>query len=87
MENTCCMLERIFVIARSFPSFGVKKKKCKPHNSLVYTFLAERGGFEPPIPFRGIHAFQACLFNHSSIFPKASEKLSFVFRTQNDLQK
>ena len=31
--------------------------------------IAERGGFEPPIPFRGIHAFQACLFNHSSIFP------------------
>ena len=31
---------------------------------------AERRGFEPRIPFRGIHAFQACLFNHSSISPK-----------------
>ena len=30
---------------------------------------AERGGFEPPIRFRRIHAFQACLFNHSSISP------------------
>ena len=31
---------------------------------------AERGGFEPPIRFWRIHAFQACLFNHSSISPK-----------------
>ena len=30
---------------------------------------AERRGFEPRIPFRGIHAFQACLFNHSSTSP------------------
>ena len=34
--------------------------------------LAERRGFEPRIPFWGIHAFQACLFNHSSIFPWVS---------------
>ena len=26
-------------------------------------------GFEPPKRFRRLHAFQACLFNHSSIFP------------------
>ncbi len=26
-------------------------------------------GFEPMIPFWGIHTFQACLFNHSSISP------------------
>ena len=36
--------------------------------------LAERGGFEPPIPFRGIHAFQACLFSHSSTFPSSAVK-------------
>ena len=30
---------------------------------------AERGGFEPPKPFWSLHAFQACLFNHSSTFP------------------
>ena len=30
---------------------------------------AERTGFEPVKPFRGLHAFQACLFNHSSISP------------------
>ncbi len=34
---------------------------------------AERGGFEPPIPFWSIHAFQACLFNHSSISPFSTE--------------
>ena len=27
-------------------------------------------GFEPAKPFRGLHAFQACLFNHSSISPR-----------------
>ena len=32
-------------------------------------FIAERRGFEPRIPFWSIHAFQACLFNHSSISP------------------
>ena len=31
--------------------------------------LAERGGFEPPIPFWGIRAFQAGQFNHSCISP------------------
>ena len=30
---------------------------------------AERTGFEPVSRFRRLHAFQACLFNHSSIFP------------------
>ena len=39
----------------------------------VYAF-AERTGFEPVSRFRRLHAFQACLFNHSSIFP--------VFRLQ-----
>jgi hypothetical protein len=31
--------------------------------------FAEKAGFEPAVPFRGTHAFQACLFNHSSISP------------------
>ncbi len=30
---------------------------------------AEKAGFEPAIHFWRIHAFQACLFNHSSISP------------------
>src|SRR5262245_8164590 len=32
--------------------------------------VAERGGFEPPVPF-GTHAFQACTFNHSVTAPRA----------------
>src|ERR1700690_3537489 len=31
--------------------------------------MAERGGFEPPIAFWTIHAFQACALNHSAISP------------------
>ena len=39
---------------------------------IIYSMVqptAERAGFEPAKPFRGLHAFQACLFNHSSISP------------------
>ena len=33
--------------------------------------FAERRGFEPRKHFWRLHAFQACLFNHSSISPRA----------------
>ena len=50
---------------------------------------AERTRFELVIPFRGIHAFQACLFNHSSISPRISfsEKTAYsdVFRAVQPL--
>ncbi len=36
--------------------------------------FAERRGFEPRKPFWSLHAFQACLFNHSSISPFAFGK-------------
>src|SRR5690606_17938770 len=32
--------------------------------------VADRGGFEPPIRYSRIHAFQACAFNHSATCPK-----------------
>ena len=35
----------------------------------VSQILAERARFELAIPFWGTHAFQACLFSHSSISP------------------
>ena len=38
---------------------------------MVKLSFAERGGFEPPKPFWSLHAFQACLFNHSSISPSS----------------
>ena len=46
--------------------------------------FAERGGFEPPIPFRGIHAFQACLYNHSSISPLGLKR---AVRLRNRVQR
>ena len=46
------------------------------------TLPAERGGFEPPKRFRRLHAFQACLFSHSSISPWRfrGAKVIFLFR-------
>ena len=40
--------------------------RCELLDNLCF---AERGRFELPIPFWGIHAFQACLLSHSSISP------------------
>ena len=40
-------------------------------------FRAERPRFELGIPFWGIHAFQACLFSHSSIAPVVLEGFLF----------
>ena len=37
--------------------------------------LAERRGFEPRKPFWSLHAFQACLFNHSSL--RTTPKMNF----------
>ncbi len=42
---------------------------------------AESEGFEPSIPFRGIHTFQACSFNHSDNSPDLkAANLGFVFQ-------
>ena len=40
--------------------------------------LAEGEGFEPSIPFWGIHTFQACAFNHSAIPPAWAIRLSLI---------
>ena len=37
------------------------------HRNPIY--FAERTGFEPANRFCRLHAFQACLFNHSSTSP------------------
>src|SRR6185437_7995881 len=44
-----------------------QNKKAAPEGG--FSILAERGGFEPPIGYEPIHAFQACDLNHSSISP------------------
>lgn len=56
------------------PILTISTKKQKSRKSLIYNelrliLLAERGGFEPPIGYSPIHAFQACDLNHSSISP------------------
>ncbi len=39
--------------------------------SIKEKIMAERGGFEPPKPLKGLHAFQACALNRSATSPKA----------------
>ena len=36
---------------------------------MLLLLLADREGFEPSIPFRGIHDFQSCALGHSAIYP------------------
>ena len=43
--------------------------------------LAERRGFEPRNRFGRLHAFQACLFSHSSISPNRSAKVRIIYQT------
>ena len=45
---------------------GIKPQKAKRPKG---PFDAETEGFEPSIPFGGIHTFQACSFNHSDKSP------------------
>jgi hypothetical protein len=59
----------------SLPACGGAMQNTKKNgarvNSAPVSFLcfAEREGFEPSIRFWRTHAFQACLFSHSSISP------------------
>ena len=54
---------------KQFPYFF--QYKSEPLFKVIRSFSAERTRFELVKPFRGLHAFQACLFNHSSTFPVA----------------
>ena len=48
-----------------------------------------KSGFEPAIRFRRIHAFQACLFNHSSISQSSKLpilKTSAIYKKKSHLQ-
>jgi hypothetical protein len=48
------------------------KKKSYPRVAFVFSSVAERGGFEPPIEYYPIHAFQACAFSRSAISPEGN---------------
>ena len=65
-------------VAKRHP-FCTSKHKKSHSKSLLAATLAERGGFEPPKRFRRLHAFQACLFNHSSIFPCFAVEILSVY--------
>ena len=55
-------------LRRALQSTKVNRRSSKLDADLLLCF-AERRRFELLIPFRGIHAFQACLLSHSSISP------------------
>ena len=57
----------------------IKKSANFVHGLFAYR-LAERRGFEPLKPFRGLLAFQAGQFNHSCIFPKGAPKVRNISR-------
>lgn len=63
----------LFGIARQ-----IKKSANFVHGLFAYR-LAERRGFEPLKPFRGLLAFQAGQFNHSCISPKNAPKSTHYF--------
>ncbi len=48
----------------------VFKQKNTAYLAVFGVLMAERGGFEPPIGYSPIHAFQACDLNRSSISPE-----------------
>ena len=59
---------------------GKNKKAPRFCLGALNLFFAERTGFEPANRFCRLHAFQACLFNHSSTSPKrlCSHKFAFA---------
>ena len=58
---------------RKYPITSFYKKKLRDLRSKLFinhnNLFAERTGFEPANRFCRLHAFQACLFNHSSTSP------------------
>ncbi len=67
--------------SRSACGGAVQKRYREKSSSGLDFFLcisfAERTGFEPVSRFRRLHAFQACLFSHSSIFPLCLQRYAF----------
>ena len=51
------------------------KKKDHPKDGL---FMAEKEGFEPSIPFWGIHDFQSCALGQLRDFSKSCSQLAYI---------
>ena len=62
--------QRLPMAASALLSAMKQMQKSHPRVAFfTFEFLAERGGFEPPVGYEPTHAFQACDLNHSSISP------------------
>ena len=59
-------------------SFALAVSVSKLTSTARSKIFAERRGFEPRKPFWSLHAFQACLFNHSSISPSRDRRLNTI---------
>ena len=60
--------------------------KIKPGFTAGLCF-AERPGFEPGVPFRGTHAFQACHFSHSCTSPMVIAKIKHYLKRVHKNEK
>ena len=70
--------QTILQTAKCFPNQIPSHKafnQIKKPPSRWYFYLAERGGFEPPIRLWRIHDFQSCSFDHSDISPNIWREL------------
>ena len=66
-RGTKCGVHQILAVYDA--RFGKGESDEISHAAPSFMTFAERRRFELLIPFRGIHAFQACLLSHSSISP------------------
>ena len=65
-----------------FKAFGHSVSVSELTSPARRKIFAERRGFEPRKPFWSLHAFQACLFNHSSISPSRFQAQNSISATK-----
>ena len=76
MQNIAILIENIIC----FPD---PKKETKISSLKA---LAEREGFEPPVPCSTQH-FQCCAFDHSATFPYKNERIAYLICQQETTLK
>ena len=84
-QKTAAFWRLILLFLRAILNKFIPPGKTKRLQRSLQPFLldfrvAERRGFEPLKPFRGLLAFQAGQFNHSCIFPKGAPKVRNISR-------
>ena len=71
-KNQAVRTERVNEVFNTISSISEElqqEKKGQTNTTINLSLSVERAGFEPAIPFGGIHTFQACSFNHSDTSP------------------